>query len=48
MGTTRPAFMVCKAADAAVWEYLKDIRLPMYDGNPLNVDRFLGSWTTGG
>ena len=32
--TSRPAFMVSKAADAAVWEDLKDI-------NPLNLDRFL-------
>ena len=39
--TSRPAFMVCKAADAAVWEDLKDIKPPMYDGNPLNLDRFL-------
>ena len=33
--------MVSKAADAAVWEDLKDIRPPMYDGNPLNLDRCL-------
>ena len=33
--------MVSKAADAAVWEDLKDIKPPMYDGNPLNLDRFL-------
>ena len=33
-------FMVSKAADAAVWEDLKDIKPPMYDGNPLNLDRF--------
>ena len=39
--TSRPAFMVSKAADAAVWEDLKDIRPPMYVGNPLNLDRFL-------
>ena len=39
--SSRPAFMVSKAADAAVWEDLKDIRPPMYDGNPLNLDRFL-------
>ena len=32
--------MVSKAADAAVWEDLKDIKPPMYDGNPLNLDRF--------
>ena len=38
--TLRPAFMVSKAADAAVWEDLKDIKPPMYDGNPLNLDRF--------
>ena len=25
----------------AVWEDLKDIKPPMYDGNPLNLDRFL-------
>ena len=39
--TSRPAFMVSKAADAAVSEDLKDIKPPMYDGNPLNLDRFL-------
>ena len=39
--TSRPAFMVSKAADAAVWEDLEDIKPPMYDGNPLNLDRFL-------
>ena len=39
--TSRPAFMVSKTADAAVWEDLKDIKPPMYDGNPLNLDRFL-------
>ena len=39
--TSRPAFMVSEAADAAVWEDLKDIKHSMYDGNPLNLDRFL-------
>ena len=39
--TSRPAFRVSKAADAAVWEDLKDIKPPMYDGNPLNLERFL-------
>ena len=39
--TSRPVFMVSKAADAAVWEDLKDIKPPMYDGRPLNLDRFL-------
>ena len=39
--TSRPAFMVSKAVDAALWEDLKDIKPPMYDGNPLNLDRFL-------
>ena len=39
--TSRPAFVVPKAADAAVWEDLKDIKPPTYDGNPLNLDRFL-------
>ena len=39
--TSRLAFMVFKAEDAAVWEDLKDIKPPMYDGNPLNLDRFL-------
>ena len=39
--TSRPAFLVSKAADAAVWEDLKDIKPPTYDGNPLNLDRFL-------
>ena len=39
--TSRMAFMVAKAADAAVWEDLKDITPPTYNGNPLNLDRFL-------
>ena len=39
--TSRLAFMVSKAADAAVSEDLKDIRPLMYDGNPPNLDRFL-------
>ena len=39
--TSRPAFMVSKAADAALWEDLKDIKPPTYDGNPLNLDKFL-------
>ena len=39
--TSRPAFMVSKAADAAVWEDLKDIKPSMYDSNPLNLDRLL-------
>ena len=39
--TSRPAFMVSNAADAAVWEDVKDIKPPTYDGNPLNLDRFL-------
>ena len=36
----RPVFMVSKAANAAVWEDSKDIRPPVYNWNPLNVDRF--------
>ena len=39
--TSRPAFMVSKAADAAVWEDLKGIKPPTYDGNPFNLDGFL-------
>ena len=39
--TSQPAFMVSKAADAAVWEDLKDIKPHTYEGNPLNLDRFL-------
>ena len=39
--TSRPAFMVSKAANAAVWEDLKDIKPPTYNGTPLNLDRFL-------
>ena len=39
--TSRPVIMVSKAGDAAVWEDLKDIKPPTYDGNPLNLDRFL-------
>ena len=46
--TSRPAFMVSKAADAAVCEDLKDIKPPMYDGNPLNPDPFWRNWTIGG
>ena len=38
---SRPVFIVSKAADAAVWEDLKDIKPPTYDGKPLNLDRFL-------
>ena len=38
---SRPAFMVSKIADTVVWEDLKDIKPPTYDGNPLNLDRFL-------
>ena len=37
--TSRPADMVFKAAEAAVRD-VKAIRHPMYDGNPLNLDRF--------
>ena len=39
--TSRPAFMVSKSTDAAVWEDMKDIKAPTYDGNHLNLDRFL-------
>ena len=46
--TSRPAFMVSKAADAAVWEDLRDIKPPMYDANPLNLDRFFGKLDDGG
>ena len=45
---SRPAFMVSKAADAAVWEDLKDIKPPMYDGNPLILNRFLEKLDDGG
>ena len=41
LSTSRAAFMVSKAADAAVLEDLEDIRPSMYDWNPLNLDRFL-------
>ena len=34
-------FMVSNAPVAAVWEDQKDIRPPMYEGNPVNLDRFL-------
>ena len=37
--TSRPACVISKAADAAVWEDLKDIRPPMYDGNCLNLEK---------
>ena len=33
--------MVSKVADAAVWEDLRTSSPPMYNGNPLNLDRFL-------
>ena len=39
--TSRPAFMVSRAADATVSEDLKDIKPPTYDGNPLNLAFFL-------
>ena len=39
--TSRPAFLVSKAADAAVWEDLKDIKPPTYDGSPLNLHLLL-------
>ena len=39
--TSRPAFMVSKAVGATAWEDLKDIRPPMYAGNPLNLDRLV-------
>ena len=39
--TSRPAFMVSKAADDALWEKVKYIRPPMYNGNAVNLDRFL-------
>ena len=39
--TSRRAFMVSKAADFMVLEDLKDIRPPMYGGNPSNLDPFL-------
>ena len=46
--TSWPAFMVSKAADAAVWEDLKDIKPPMYDGNPLTSTASWRSWTIRG
>ena len=46
--TSRPAFMVSNAADAAVWEDLKDIKPPTYDGNPVNLDRLLEKLDDGG
>ena len=46
--TSRPAFIMSKAADAAVWEDLKDIKPPTYDGNPLNLDRFWEKLDDGG
>ena len=33
--------MVSKAAGAAVWKDLKDIRRPMNDNNPLTLDPYL-------
>ena len=38
-----PAFMVSKAANAAVWEDLKDTRTQLNEGNPLNLYHFLES-----
>ena len=46
--TSRPAFVVSKAAAAAVWEDLKDIQPPIYDGNPVHLDRFLEKLDDGG
>ena len=39
--SSRLGFMVSKATDADVWEDLKHVRPPIYDGKPLNLDRFL-------
>ena len=39
--SSQPAFLVSRATAAAVWEDLKDICPPIYDGNPLNLNRFL-------
>ena len=39
--SSRLAFIVSKAADAAVWEDLKDMRPPVYDGSPLDLEHFL-------
>ena len=33
--------MFSKDADAAVWDNLKDLRTPIYNGRPLNLDGFL-------
>ena len=40
--TSRPAFMVSKAADAAVWEDLKDIKPPKARWQPPQPGLFLG------
>ena len=47
--TSRPAFMVSEAADAAVLEDLKDIKPPVYNGaTPSTSTASWRSWTIGG
>ena len=47
--TSRPAFMVSKAADAAVWEDLKDIKPPKPTmATPSTSTASWRSWTIGG
>ena len=37
----RTSFIVSNAARGTVWEDLRNIQPPTYNGNPLNLDRFL-------
>ena len=46
--TSRPAFMVSKAADAAVWEDLKDFKPPRTMATPSTSTASYRSWTIGG
>ena len=46
--TSRPAFMVSKAADAAVWEDLKTSSPPRTMATPSTSTASWRSWTIGG
>ena len=46
--SSRPAFTVLKAAHAAVWEDLKDIRPPLYNAKIPYLDHFLEKVDDGG
>ena len=46
--TSRPAFMVSKAANASVWEDLKYIKPPSTMATPSTSTASWRSWTIGG